>query len=245
MTATNLDDPAANESFAYDSIGNMIESSKVGTYSYPLPGSPRPHAVTSAGGKAYSYNKNGSMTKANGQTIRYDGDNRPRKIGTVRFFYGPDGRRVKKKAGTVTTLYLGSVEIRGGVMTKYLPGGAKRVGATTHWLHKDHLGSIQAVTDATGAERLRKAYAPYGKRLAKSGSLAESKDYIGERLDEETGLLYLNARYYDPELGRFISADPSGSDRARRRPQPLCLCIEQPGGAQRSKRARCSQGHAL
>ena len=66
------------------------------------------------------------------------------------------------------------------------------------------------MTDAVGAVALRRIHAPFGKRVFDSGSaFVEAKDYIGQRLDEEIGLLYLNARYYDPVLGRFISADPS------------------------------------
>ena len=195
--------------FEYDRIGNMIFNSALGPYLYPLAGSPRPHAVTLAGATAYGYDANGNMTARGMQTIVYDGADRPMQVEGVSFAYGPDGQRWKKTSGTSVTLTLGRIEIRSGVMTKYLPGGAKRIGSATYWLHKDHLGSIQAVTDSSGAQVLRKVYAPYGERLAANGVLSESKDYIGERLDEETGLLYLNARYYDPALGRFISADPS------------------------------------
>ncbi|MDI6835749.1 MAG: RHS repeat-associated core domain-containing protein, partial [Rhizobiaceae bacterium] len=45
----------------------------------------------------------------------------------------------------------------------------------------------------------------YGETTNKA--MATEKGYIGERFDPETGLLYLNARYMDPRLGRFISPD--------------------------------------
>ncbi|MER8583605.1 RHS repeat-associated core domain-containing protein, partial [Mesorhizobium sp. M1423] len=48
-------------------------------------------------------------------------------------------------------------------------------------------------------------YASYGERL--NTGFQTQKSYIGERFDPETGLLYLNARYMDPVLGRFISPD--------------------------------------
>ena len=106
-------------------------------------------------------------------------------------------------------LYLGDdVEIAGGETTKYLPGGAKRVDAATTWLHKDHLGSTRAVTDANFTEVQRLNYHPYGERLSTATGLPEPKSWIGERQDAETGLFYLHARYYDPVLGRFISAIP-------------------------------------
>jgi RHS repeat-associated protein len=53
----------------------------------------------------------------------------------------------------------------------------------------------------------RTVYRPFGEAAASSGLHAESKGYIGERADAETGLIYLNARYYDPVIARFVSPD--------------------------------------
>ena len=79
-------------------------------------------------------------------------------------------------------------------------GGA----AVTTWLTRDHSQSIRLRTDAAGALLEAAIYAPYG---AQSPGLTIAKGYIGERHDPETGLLYLNARYMDPVLGRFLSPD--------------------------------------
>jgi RHS repeat-associated protein len=51
-------------------------------------------------------------------------------------------------------------------------------------------------------------YSPYGEVLSSEGSVESPYQYAGEEFDEETGLLYLRARYYDPETDRFISRDP-------------------------------------
>jgi RHS repeat-associated protein len=89
---------------------------------------------------------------------------------------------------------------------------AQRVGvgpsSTTRWLHTDRQGSVVSVTDSSGTEVQHMIYRPYGDRLSTATSLPVSQGYIGERQDE-TGLLYLHARYYDPRLGRFISPDPT------------------------------------
>jgi RHS repeat-associated protein len=191
-TATNPDDPDLTQSFAYDTVGNLTYNSRLGTYDYPSPGNPRPHAV--------------SAVAASPGALDYAA---PGGSGTVAFVYGPDGARLKKITAGGETLYLGDVEIAPDATITYLPGSAMRLNGETAWLHKDHLGSVQAVSNALGAEIRRKAYGPYGERLSTTGSLVQSMDYIGERLDEETGLLYLNARYYDPVLGRFLTADPS------------------------------------
>ncbi|TQV74161.1 hypothetical protein FKG94_16255 [Exilibacterium tricleocarpae] len=206
--ATNLDDTGLSQSFDYDTVGNMVYNSKVGDYRYGAPGGDRPHAVLAAGPHTYEYDLNGNMISGSGRQIDYDGSDRPIRINTGTFAYGPDGRRVKKVENGVTTLYIENLEIREGEVTKYLPEDAKRYHGENFWLHKDHLQSVQAVTNSAGEVVQRYAYAAYGERLRSSSDHIETHGFVGERLDE-TGLLFLNARYYDPLLSRFISADPS------------------------------------
>ena len=107
-------------------------------------------------------------------------------------------------------------EVMNGVITKYISVAglgvvAKRVGpaasATTFWMHTDQQGTIQAITDGTGAEVLRRAFRPYGDRISVTGTHVETRGWIDQRTDE-TGLTYLHARYYDRVLGLFISPDP-------------------------------------
>jgi RHS repeat-associated protein len=210
LTATNTTDSLLTQSFTYDRTDNMTSNSAIGAYSYPAPGSPRPHAVTATSLGSYGYNLNANMTTEVGDTLSYDGLNQLAAVNAVTFTYGPDGSRLKKAAAESTTLYLGDdVEIAGGVMTKYLPGNAKRVGSATYWLHQDHLRSVRVATDVTGAVVYRASYKPYGDRLVNIALVAENKAFIEQRQDEETGLLYLHARYYDPALARLIQADPS------------------------------------
>ncbi len=88
-------------------------------------------------------------------------------------------------------------------MIKYPHADIKKSGTTT-WLHRDHLKSVRVVTDNTGASTETSVYTAYGER---QGNTTETKGFIGERHDPETGLIYLNARYYDPVTARFISPD--------------------------------------
>ena len=220
LSADNTSDNTLDQTFTYDLVGNMLTNSKVGTYSYPAQGagSVRPHAVSGVSGgplgtQSFTYDANGSMTVQGPDTRGYDGENRlitavDGAVSTT-FVYAPDGTRLKKTASGVTTLYFGDdVEIAGGVTTKYLPGDAKRVGlTTTTWLHRDHLQSVRAITNSSGAILDRANYRPFGDQLG-FASVTESKGYIGERQDDETQLMYLHARYYDPVLARFIQADP-------------------------------------
>jgi RHS repeat-associated protein len=92
-----------------------------------------------------------------------------------------------------------------------------------YYYHSDHLGSSNVLTDRNGdVVRHYENYA-YGKERYndQACSFEVSNKYTGQILDEETGLYYYNARYYDPEMGRFIqpdtlvptAADPQGLNR--------------------------------
>ncbi|MGH9318471.1 MAG: RHS repeat domain-containing protein, partial [Vicinamibacteria bacterium] len=144
----------------------------------------------------------------NGTVIQWNGDGKPSSIGSTSFVYDGLGVRLKKTTGSQTTRYLGGDYEIGpaGVITKYLQGG-KKVGAQFFIHHRDHLGSIQSVTNSSGVEVRGQKHKPFGDQFGVTGSHVERKGWIGER-EEETELVYLNARYYDPEIGRFVSPDP-------------------------------------
>ena len=77
---------------------------------------------------------------------------------------------------------------------------------TFTYLHGDHLGSTIAETNTTGARTAWREYKPYGTRRRGSTQLNTDRTYTGQQ-SEETGLMYYNARYYDPQIGHFISPD--------------------------------------
>lgn len=78
---------------------------------------------------------------------------------------------------------------------------------------KNALGDITGILDADGNQVVKYRYDAYGNILEISGEEADTAGranpyrYRGYRYDEETGFYYLNSRYYDPEIGRFISPD--------------------------------------
>ena len=96
-------------------------------------------------------------------------------------------------------------------ITKYYYHGGQRValrqGQALYFLHPDHLGSTSLTTDAAGNVVARRRYAPYGKERWVEGTLPTDFGFTGQRDVPGTGLMYYRARYYDPTLGRFISAD--------------------------------------
>ncbi len=72
------------------------------------------------------------------------------------------------------------------------------------------LVSFRLITGADGGEDKRTIYHPFGETrdwISDAAAAEETKGFIGERYDADAGLQYLNARYYDPELGLFMQPD--------------------------------------
>ena len=79
-------------------------------------------------------------------------------------------------------------------------------GGQLTYLHTDHLGSVVLQTDTNGNVVNDQRYFAFGRRLDESGDISGEIDFTGQKQDA-TGLLYFNARYYDPQIGQFISPD--------------------------------------
>jgi RHS repeat-associated protein len=82
------------------------------------------------------------------------------------------------------------------------------------YYHYNSLGSIAALTSATGSGAELVQYGAYGNAtVTQTGGLAPTGNpflFTGRRLDTATGNYYYRARYLDPNLGRFLSRDPLG-----------------------------------
>lgn len=78
----------------------------------------------------------------------------------------------------------------------------------TYYYVPDHLGSASIVTDASGAVVEESVFYPYGANRARTGTFQSEYRFTGKELDDETGLHYFGARYYDSVTGRFVSVDP-------------------------------------
>ncbi len=78
---------------------------------------------------------------------------------------------------------------------------------------KDGLGSITSLTDNTETVVNTYEYDAFGNVVSQKESVVNPYGYTGRILDSESGLMYYRARYYDPEVGRFITADPKSFGR--------------------------------
>ena len=85
-------------------------------------------------------------------------------------------------------------------------------GELAYFYHSDHLGSTSYVTDANGEVSQHVEYVPFGEvfieELSSSAKLNTPFLFNGKEFDEETGLYYYGARYYDPRLSLWLSVDP-------------------------------------
>jgi RHS repeat-associated protein len=75
------------------------------------------------------------------------------------------------------------------------------------FIHVDHTNSVALVTNENGVVITKISYYPFGNVSELSGTDEFLKKFGSKEWDPETGLYYFNSRYYDPELGRFISPD--------------------------------------
>ncbi|SEI54832.1 RHS repeat-associated core domain-containing protein, partial [Achromobacter sp. NFACC18-2] len=84
------------------------------------------------------------------------------------------------------------------------------------WYHCDHLGTPQELTDAQGEIAWSAQYHAWGAAkeaisdAARAAGIRNPIRFQGQYLDSETGLHYNRHRYYDPQIGRFITKDPIG-----------------------------------
>jgi RHS repeat-associated protein len=90
------------------------------------------------------------------------------------------------------------------------PGTAANQDNFLYYFHPDHLGSSSYISDALGKPFEHLEYFPFGEMWVEESSNTQRTPYLftGKELDEETGLYYFGARYYDPRTSVWQSPDP-------------------------------------
>jgi len=141
------------------------------------------------------------------------------------YSYDPAGRRIEKKYdGTTVVKYLydgshclAEYDGNNNLLRKYIYGPAVdepismidvEHASATYYYHFDGLGSVIALTNSSGATAVLYEYSVYGQVAASDPNHPNRFLFTGREFDEETGLYYYRARYYHPEIGRFLQTDP-------------------------------------
>lgn len=221
----------ASETFAYDAVGNRTNVSGVSSYdvnnrmigtdiAFDANGN-----LTSKPGATFTWDMKNRLREFDNGTDTQ-----------ASYTYDPFGRRIKKTvttgSTTTTTYFLWDgdqllAEYNGsGALTKryaylggYAPAQVADVNGATETIydvHTDHLDTPKFLTNQTGAVVWRARHEAYGEAIVNENPDGDSTNvtfnlrFPGQYFDAESGLHYNHFRYYDTEVGRYISADPIG-----------------------------------
>ena len=233
LTVSNTSGYGGNGRWVYDPLDNLREAdqgSRQLRYNYNEASDWRLATIKNPGGatlNTFSYDDRGNTLARNPitDTFTFDRANRmlTAELGNSSYQYDGLGRRVRETSGGAPSWYQYS---RAGQLLYtdddkldrthayiYLAGSlvAKRTtlyGASPkmNYQHTDGLGSLVAVTDIAGTVVRRERNTPYGEPA--DGTWANGHGYTGHQNDAATKLVYMQRRYYDPMIGRFLSVDP-------------------------------------
>ena len=223
--------------YAYDLGGNLLENKKyylvngveelrgTDTYTYS---SGWKDQLTSFNGKAITYDAMGNPLSYMGMNLTWEKGRQLKtlkKSGTLsQYVYDNDGRRIQKTVGDkVIRFYLDGDKIiaqkeEGGERMDFLydekgtPFAFEYQGKM-YFYQTSLQGDIIGIVDSEGSQVVVYRYDAWGEVLVSSDAsgfgLAQINPlrYRGYYYDQETGLYYLQTRYYDPKVRRFLNAD--------------------------------------
>jgi RHS repeat-associated protein len=209
--------------YAYDPLNNIRSRTGPGalTYSY---GATTNLLTTISGGasRIYSYNARGEIIGDGSKTFTVNSLGQISSItGVATYAYDGNGKRIKTAKGSAIeySLYDRAGQLvyseNSTAKTDYLSvkgqmiAELKLIGSTTTatYLHADLLGSPRKATSQTQALVWQEHYDPYGLKL---NGVNDKIGYTGHAYDSESGYTYMQARFYDAAVGRFLSIDPVG-----------------------------------
>jgi RHS repeat-associated protein len=186
--------------------------------------------------QGYEYDENGNLTQdAADRRFGYDAENHQKEffVSTnssstpdATYFYDGEGRRVKKISTLETTIFV--YDASGKLVAEY--SNQTETEPKVSYLTTDHLGSPRIITGGNGEVLSRKDFAAFGDEIVSpqrtggpSGNGYDPpgvrQDYTGYQKDEESGLEYAQARYYNTLHGRFTSVDPLTASANVKNPQ--------------------------
>ena len=232
-----FDDALINKTvtYDYDYVGN-ITSVKTYIYTTGTLGTPlttQNYTYNSQNQRTdLSYDANGNMTSLNGYTFGWTNRRLTSAISTdnnISYTYNHNGIRTSKTINGITTYYVvdennnvvKQYELENDVETNVIEFVYDSNGSpiyftynnATYYYEKNLQGDIVAILDANGNTVVEYTYDIWGKLLGITGAMADTIGiinplrYRGYYYDTETGLYYLQSRYYSPDLMRFISQD--------------------------------------
>ena len=216
---------------SYDSLGNIL-TKNLGSRHVSLSYSSDNrliHASDSGGvggntgDRQFDYDNRGNTKTAGNLHFTYDYADQPVSMhGNESGSYRYDGnlKRVRAQVAgkTIYNVYnlAGQLvhidNVSSGKRTDYVSAGkmtiARVINNAPTYVHHDNVGSPVSGTNSSGSIAWRERYTPFGITLDNSSANNDQAGYTGHIKDGDTGLVYMQARYYDPVIGRFYSNDP-------------------------------------
>ena len=203
------------ETFSYDAAGNVTDAPD-SCFQYDTN-----NRLLSFNGNAVSYDLDGNMLSNGSLSCTYDSANKLISAGGHTYTYNAEDVRIRNLCtdedttytyNTNTKLSMLLMKTTNGVVTKYVYGKGligEENGNVFKTYHFDCRGSTIAITDACGNITDTFAYDTYGKLLSRTGTSNVIFGYNGRDgvVTDDNGLIYMRARYYSPEMRRFVNAD--------------------------------------
>ena len=217
--------------YTYDTAGNLITKTDGGTsHSYTYGNGAWRDLLTAYDGKSITYSGGNPTKYYNGSTFTWTQGRKlaTAKVGNTNISYTYDmaGVRSSKTVGSTTYKYT----TLSGLVTRQTGGNATidfvydesnqplamKYNGKVYYYVLNAQGDVVRIVDGSRNVVASYSYDPWGKLLSSSGTLANVNPlrYRGYYYDSETGFYYLQSRYYDPEIGRFINADSYASTDA-------------------------------
>ena len=216
-TVRKLDDDSVifTETFSYDAAGNVTNAPN-SYFTYDTN-----NRLVVFNGNTVSYDLDGNMLSNGVQSFTYDWKNRLLTAGGHTYTYNAENVRIRNLCEDEDTTYTYDNNAKlnrllckttNGVTTKYVYGRGligEEIGNAFKTYHFDSRGSTVAITDASGNVTDTFAYDTYGKLLSRTGTSKVIFGYNGRDgvVTDDNGLIYMRARYYSPEMKRFVNAD--------------------------------------
>ena len=212
-------------SYTYDTAGNITGKTIGSTsYNYEYNNPKWLDQLTGYNGGSITYDNCGNpLTYYDGSSFTWTQGRRlsgyTKGSTSIEFAYNMAGVRSSKTVGSTTYNYT----TLSGLVTRQTWGSnsidflydennqpfAMKYNGTWYYYVLNVQGDVVKLIKADGTVAASYTYDPWGKILTSTGDLANINPlrYRGYYYDTETGLYYLQSRYYDPEIGRFINAD--------------------------------------
>ena len=217
--------------YTYETAGN-IQSKKVGstTTNYTYGNSAWRDLLTAYNGGSITYSGGNPTKYYDGSTFTWTQGRRlaTAKVGSTNISYAYDMAGVRSSKTVGSTKY--DFTTLSGLVTRQTGGGktidfvydennqplAMKYNNTLYYYVLNAQGNVVRIVNSSRSVVASYTYDPWGKIISSSGTLADINPlrYRGYYYDSETGFYYLQSRYYDPEIGRFINADSYASTDA-------------------------------